>query len=196
MVDLISTITCWKNSTCETFLSSDREEVFDINAVMNCLCDSGLMIVELYYEQVKEETITVVLQKRTGIKFEEIVLTSEDFTYNERENKLYIDLSDYGIDNACSCEKLHKIIVQYTAGYEVLPRCLLPIFCDYLKYVIEMNRCQCNCTNCESDDEDNDITEPTNFEEYIQNSLFIAYKRQLETISLCGKTRTFVGVVV
>ena len=49
LIDLISIITCWKNSPCENFLSSDREEVMDVDVIKSCWCDGGLMIVPLYY---------------------------------------------------------------------------------------------------------------------------------------------------
>ncbi len=196
LIDLISTLTCWKSKPCETLLSSDRQEVFDINAVKSCWCDNGLMIVDLYYKEVKEETIKVTVQIRNGVQFEDLEIDTSDYSFNVYENKLYIDLSKYNINDFCSCEKVHKVIVEYTAGFELLPECLLPIFCDYLQYVIEYNRCDCNCDTCEDDTTNEEPQEPDTIEEYIQNSIFIAYKRQLETISLCGRNNWFVGMVV
>lgn len=196
LVDLISTITCWKNNTCETFLSSDREEVFDIDFIRSCRCDGGFVITDLFYKEIKEETIQVILQTRDGIHFEDIEISKEDFTFNTYENKLYIDLSSYGIDNICSCKKLHKIIVRYTAGYELLPKCIVPVFCDYLQHLIEYNRCDCNCDTCDDETENKAPVEPDTIEEYIQRTLFISYQRQLEIISLCGNHYKFLGLVV
>lgn len=196
LIDLISTITCWKNSPCENFLSSDREEVMDIDVIKSCWCDGGLMIVPLYYREIKEETIQVFVQMRNGVKFEEIELSQDDFSYNVYENKLYIDLSQYNINDVCSCEKVHKLIVRYTAGYELLPNCLIPAFCDFLQQVIEYNRCDCVCNTCDDEEVNEEPVEPDTIEEYIQRTLFIAYARQLETISLCGNHKWFVGLVV
>lgn len=196
LIDMISTLTCWKNSPCENFLSSDREEVMDVDVIKSCWCDGGLMIVPLYYREIKEETIQVIVQTRNGVQFEEIELSNEDFSFNPYENKLYIDLSAYDIDSVCSCEKVHKIIVRYTAGFEFIPNCLLPVFCDFLQKVIEYNRCDCACNTCEDDEENTEPVEPDTIEEYIQRVLFIAYQRQLETISLCGNHKWFVGLVV
>ncbi len=196
LVDLISSITCWKNSSCETFLSSDREEVFDVDFIRSCHCDGGLMITNLYYKEIKSETIQIILQTRDGIHFEEIELADEDFSFNAYENKLYIDLSPYGINDICSCKKLHKIIVRYTAGYELLPQCLVPVFCDYLQHLIAYNQCDCNCDTCKDETENKAPVEPDTIEEYIQRTLLIAYQRQLETISLCGRSYRFLGMVV
>ena len=189
-------MTCWKNSPCENFLSSDREEVMDVDVIKSCWCDGGLMIVPLYYREIKAETIQVFVQIRNGVKFEEIELSTDDFSFNQYENKLYIDLSEYDTESVCNCEKVHKLIVRYTAGFELLPNCLLPVFCDYLSYVIKMNQCDCNCNTCEDDTENTEPVEPDTIEEYIQRTLFIAYARQLETISLCGNHKWFVGLVV
>lgn len=195
LIDLISTLTCWKGSPCETFLSSDREEVFDINAIQSCYCDNGLMIIDLDYPEVKEDTFTVILQKREGIKFENIELSENEYAYNPYENKLYIDLSEHGTNCQCDCTKLHKVIVQYTAGFEEIPECLLPIFCEYLSHVIELNRCQCNCTTCQ-EDETEESTEITDLEAYVKHSILVAYARQLETISRCKYKFEFKGMVV
>lgn len=199
LVDIISMITCWKNTSCENFLSSDRQEVLDIHAIKSCYCDDGLMIVDLNYREIQSETIVVKLQKRTGIQFETITLDSSEYTYNEYENKLYIDLSNYNIKCCCDCTKLHKLIITYTAGYELIPDCLLPVFCDFLQYIIQYNRCCCECSTCQDDTEEtveDDGNIPDSISEYIQNTIFVSYARQLETISLCGYRKQFVGMVV
>ena len=196
LIDLISIMTCWKNSPCENFLSSDREEVMDVDVINSCWCDGGLMVVPLYYREIKEDTIQVFVQIRNGVKFEEIELSEDDFSFNPYENKLYIDLSEYDTESVCNCEKVHKLIVRYTAGFELLPNCLLPVFCDFLSYVVKMNQCDCNCNTCEDDTENDEPVDPDTIEEYIQRTLFIAYARQLETISLCGNHKWFVGLVV
>lgn len=196
LIDLISSLTCWKNNPCETFLSSDREEVFDVGMIHSCYCDNNLLILELRYKEIKKETITVKLQIREGIKFTEIEVSPDDFDFNVYENKLYIDLSNYSGIDPCNCINLHKVIIQYVAGYNLIPECLLPVFCDYLQYVIQMNRCDCNCVQCEEKVENEEPVEPDTVSEYIQNSIFVSYARQLETISICKSKIEFRGLVV
>lgn len=208
LIQLISTITCWTNRdmTCATFLSSDRQELFDINAIQQCgHCDHGLMDVELFYTPIVPETIKVKVLTRTGIKFEEHVLSEDEYSFNPYENVLYIDLKDFIFCNPCSCDSVEKVIVDYVAGYEELPECLLPIFCDMLSYLIEMNRCECakSCDICDIDTVD-EVTltgyeseeQKTTFD-FVKNTITNAYSRQLELMSLCGRRRKrFWGAVV
>lgn len=208
LIQLISTLTCWTNrdSTCATFLSSDRQELFDINAIQQCgHCDHGLMDVELFYLPIVPESIKVKVLTRTGIKFEEHILDESLYSFNPYESVLYIDLKDFIFCNPCNCDVVEKVIVDYVAGYEELPECLLPIFCDLLSYLIEMNRCECakSCDPCTLEPiEEVTLTgyesdEQKTTYDFIRNTITNAYARQLELMSLCGRRRKrFWGTVV
>lgn len=203
-LDLISTMTCWKTKACENFLSSEREEVFDVDIITDCRnCDSGLVVKTLYFDEVQTDSIEVKILIRNRLEFEEIEIPSEDFAFNPYTGELYVDLSDYAVGDACTCDKVIKMIVTYVAGYETLPDCLLPVLCDYLDYVIDMNKCSCSCSVCDSDSTSDVVIEEPENDEYISIKLRIRnmitenYMRQLEFISLCGTRKyLFTGMVV
>lgn len=205
LIQLISMLTCWTNrdETCATFLSTDRQELFDVNAIIECgHCEYGLMDVELFYNPIQQETLKVKLLKRDGIRFEEIELSEEEFSYNPYENVLMIDLRNYIGCQPCNCDVIEKVIVDYVAGYDVLPECLLPIFCDMLKFLIEMNRCECGCSTCDEQTVQDlvitteDSEQQASTFDYIKSTIVKAYSRQLELISLCGRRKRFWGTVV
>lgn len=209
-LDLISSMTCWKTKSCETLLMSERTEIFDIKDLnAECgVCDSGIVMKYLYFDLIQEDSLKVMILVRKGLKIERIELDSELFTFCPETNQLFVDLSDFVFDSECTCESILKMIVTYDAGYEILPECLFPILCDFLDYVIDMNKCTCGaCTTCESDStQDVTIVEgETDSEEFISIKLQIRnlitsnYMRQLEFISLCGNSMAYMpfsGLVV
>ena len=202
LINFISTITCWRNKPCETFLLSEREEVFDMDAVFECgCCDSGLMVVDPFYDNIQEDSIKVKLLKRDGIKFEEIELDESLYSYNAYLDKLYIDLSEFASQYECSCDVIEKVIVSYIAGYEYLPDCVLPIFCDMLEYINDLNSCDCECNNCGSEEDGSVVELPGNDAQisayiYIRDTITKSYSRQLEVMSLCGRGKHFMGMVI
>ena len=124
LIDLISTITCWKNHPCETFLSSQREEVFDVGEFKKCGCDSGIVRIPLFYPMIDPTTIEVSVITRERITFTTHKLeVDKDFSYNPYDNIVYVDLSniDYKDVCNCGCDELSKIVVSYVAGYETIP---------------------------------------------------------------------------
>lgn len=204
LVDYVSMMTCWKRKSCETFLSSEREEVFAPNYINDCGCDQGLTIIPLYYTHIFEPTIQVTIQLRDGVNFCEVLVDPEDYSFDTYDNELYINLSKYlGLAGGqCDCTKFKQIIVRYIAGYDRIPDCILPIFCDLMSYIIELNACGCTqCTDCESgsmrDEEDfpKDENEQLIYT-WIQQAVTTVYINQLGLMSLCGKKHDFLGVVV
>lgn len=211
LINLISTLTCWKrgDEVCETFLMQTRVEYIDVSLISRCCrCDNGIMNTELFYDLVQPDSIKLQLKIRDGIHIKYIDIDNSHFEYDVTTNELWIDLSDYLLTGECSCEKVEKIIVTYDAGFEQIPECLLPVFCDYLQYVIEMNRCECStCDTCNSTEDYEDaekdlIVNLDNTDEQlntyiaVRRSIVKTYARQLEIISLCGRHRRFLGMVV
>lgn len=210
-LDLISTMTCWKTKACENLLLSERQEIFDIDEMSReCnTCDNGLVVKQLYFDLIREESITVRIVVREGIRIQEIEIPKELFSLNPYTDELYVDLSDYIYEyDICSCEKIIKMVVTYDAGYEVLPDCLFPILCDFLDYIIDMNKCTCGaCSTCETDstqdvvivEGETDNSEFISVKLQIRNLITSTYMRQLEFISLCGDSRAYMpfnGLVV
>ena len=109
LIDLISTITCWKNHPCETFLSSQREEVFDVGEFKKCGCDSGIVRIPLFYPMIDPTTIEVSVITRERITFTTHKLeVDKDFSYNPYDSIVYVDLSniDYKDVSNCGCDEL------------------------------------------------------------------------------------------
>lgn len=205
LIDLISTITCWKNHPCETFLSSQREEVFDVGEFKKCGCDSGMVRIPLFYPMIDPTTIEVSVITRERITFTTHKLeVDKDFSYNPYDSIVYVDLSniDYKDVCNCGCDELSKIVVSYVAGYETIPECLLPVFCDFLQFVIAMNRCECGCSTCEETDGSDVLISEENSDAQISISVYVrehitkAYSEQLGILSVCNSKDTWVGAVV
>lgn len=204
LINLISIITNWKRGSdpCETFLMSERRELFDMQEISQCgCCDNYLVTLPLSYKQVEESSITVSFQVREGIKFSTITMTEDEYSYDPLENKIYLDFSNYNEVVGCGCEVITKIIVTYDAGYSSIPECLLPLFCDYLNYVIDMNKCQCGCSVCDAEYEDNiENAENSLAQEstylIVREHILKAYIRQLESIALDTKSYSSWGKVI
>jgi len=205
LINLISTITCWANHPCETFLSSQREEDFTVDDLKKCGCDANIIRKQLFYPMIDPTSIHVYVVKRDGIQFtkEELSLGT-DFNYNPYDGLLYIDLSSIGLVGPCNCgcEEIQKIVVDYVAGYEQIPECLLPVFCDFLQFVISMNKCECGCSTCESEDAGDVLISEENSEAQITISVYVrehiakAYADQLGIISVCESKQVWLGAVV
>lgn len=197
LINLISTMTCWKRSGCETFLKEERQEIFEPDINMRCGCDYGLTSLELYYDLIDKDTFKIQFQVRDGIKFEIFDVGEDLFSYDEIENKLWIDMSSFIATCGCCNPEITKLIVTYEAGYEQLPDCLLPVFCDYLDYVIEMNKCECGCDDCDEEIYNSESSEEqTSTFNVIQEHIIAVYRRQLEQMSLCKGAWTYWGKVI
>lgn len=205
LIDLISTITCWRNHPCETFLSSQREEVFDIEKIKNCGCDAGIVRFPLFYPMIEPTTIEVSIITRDRITFTTHKLeVDKDFTYNPYESIVYVDLSNLDFKNECNCKcsEISKVVINYVAGYEQIPDCLLPVFCDFLQFIIAMNRCECGCSTCSETDGSDVLISEENSDAQISISMYVrehitkAYAEQLGILSVCNSKNIWAGAVV
>lgn len=203
LINLVSVATCWTQQPCETFLNSERREVVRLD---DCLCDCEIVRFKPYYTPFDVESFTFTLVKEVGIEEEFIPIT--EFNYSEVEGVFKIDPPIPNCKcgcNECSCNPTYKLVVDYTAGYEDLPDCLLPIFCEALQYIIERRSCDCTqCQTCENDYDDDKVevlvdnaaTITNQLKKYFVETLAEQYKRQLSLISLCRHRRTIWGIVV
>lgn len=207
MVNYVSMLTCWMQHPCETFLTSLRKEIFTIEDLIKCGCNAGITSFALFYDYVSVDEMIVKVIIRDGLDEEVVSIDSSKFKYSEVDNHLRIDLSDYIINDKCSCSKIEKIIVEYYAGYDEIPECILPLFCDLLHVITDKNNCDCNvCQSCKGDtldiDADGDVqiygdeVVAQALDTYVTNLIKSGYKMQIEMISLCQKRKLFVGIIV
>ena len=201
LVNTISLATCWMQNPCETFLTSTRREVIDLPDCMDCP-----MEFRPFYHPYDKESFTFSLLKIEGIT--ETVTEITDFAYSDMMGlfRLNPGLPECGcVSKSCdSCEAEYKLIVDYTAGYDTLPDCLLPVFCNVLEVIQAKNTCDCgNCEECDTSkyDEDNiqyatgDIVTVA-LETDIGKILVEQYKKQIGMISLCKAPSEVWGFVV
>lgn len=191
MINLISVMTCWTQVPCETFLMSERTEMIDVKPFDPCDCDGGLFEFVPFYEPVDSMSFQVFLIETQGVNETVTELSEDSFNYSETFGKLRIDLNGYVMSDNCCCPPDYKLLIRYYAGYELLPDCLLPLFCDLLHVLYEKNRCDCSaCQVCDKGTDviveyDDEVSE--NLGKYLDRLIEWGFKRQLGLISLCHK---------
>lgn len=202
LIDLISIATCWTQKPCETFLRGPRKEVIDLP---ECLDECGVVEFDPFYVPFDRDSFHFYLVEVDGV--EEKFTDVTDFAYSELSGvfRVNVPLPSCMCNNyACGCPPQYKLYVEYEAGYDWLPECLLPLFCEAIQYIAEKNTCDCGeCEICQTNmsaesfriDEDGvTITDRLNY--YFVTTLYEQYKKQLGLISLCGSENGLWGVVV
>lgn len=201
LINLISSYTCWAQKPCETFLMGERRQVID---VPDCMCGCGVYTFEPFYYPFDVSSFTFTLVAQSGIN--ETSTEIMDFAYSETDEafKMLLPLPKCECKPAqCGCPTKYKLVVTYNAGYETIPECLVPLFCEALKYIKEKNDCPCNkCDTCDTDNDRIEIVEPDaakledRLKYYFVNMLSTQYRRQLSLISVCTGSRDLWGFVV
>lgn len=197
LITLISSYTCWSGKVCDTFLSAERKEVIDLP---DCFCECDVFSFEPFYHPFDVASFTFTLIEQNGI--EETATEITDYVYSEVDENFRLELPLDSCDcrYVCGCEPNYKLLVTYTAGYEDLPECLLPIFCDALKWIEEKNACCAECIPCDQDDDVGEIDMSTlkgRLQDYYLSVLVVQYRNALSLISLCDSHRRWLwGVVV
>lgn len=195
LVSLISMATGWQTNPCDSFLSGERREVIDLPSCSDCP-----ITFEPYYHPFVPESFRFYLAKTEGVS--ETVTEITDFSLHA-DGKFYVDTGLPSCSCGCStcgCEPEYKMIVEYIAGYEDLPECLLPVFCAVLELIKEKNKCGCpgDCP-CEGEEEINNVAGDVltaNLFTDITELLVDQYKRQIATLSLYRSTNAIWGCVV
>lgn len=194
MVNVVSLMTCWQMHPCETFLKGDRVEVIDLPPCMECP-----FVFEPYYYPFDPDSFKFYLVTIDGV--EETIEEIEGH-YSTVEENFRLDLEmDCACMRRCGCDPIFKLKVEYTAGYEELPDCLLPVFCNLLSVIHSKNDCDCTDCGCESDSPES-ITYATGdvvtvaLETYLGQVLVENYKTQLSMISLCRGRRRIWGFII
>lgn len=198
LIHLISSYTCWMQKPCDTFLQSERKEVVD---VPSCVCDCDVFEFDPFYAPFDPGSFTFTLIEQKGIEETKTDVTS--YIYSEADEKFRMELPlpscDCGVQ--CGCKSKYKLMVTYVAGYEEIPECLLPIFCEALQWILQKSECDCEaCQDCENKYASNneiDYTKLTGrLQEHFLTVLTVQYFRQLSLISLCRRRHDFWAVVV
>lgn len=204
LIHLISLLTCWTQEPCETFLNSKRTEIIEMGTFEPCSCDDGIIEHMPYYTPIHADTLKVSVITRNGLEDVITELTPEEYSYSEVFDLIRVDISKYAKDGRCGCPIVSKIILEYDAGYELLPECLLQLFCDLLHVIYEKNNCDCSkcqaCNNATADveiefDEGDNLSPKLSV--YLNALVDSGYRKQLGLISLCGRNaQRFIGGIV
>lgn len=215
MVGVVSLATGWMQSPCETFELSERREVIGLPSCMDCPFEFTP-----YFMPFDADSITFTLVKRKGLEEERVSLT--DFRYigfDERDMKHEGSfLVDTGLPpcacacDECGCPTEYKLLITYDAGYDTLPECLLPVFCNLLEVISAKNSCECGGCGCNSGDtvtydaDGNITTQQIEYKSGDVVSVFLEtdlakmlveqYKNQLGIMSLLKYNHDVWGMVV
>lgn len=200
LINLISVKTCWasKENICGTFLTGERTEVVELP---NCVCDCDVFTFEPQFAPFEPDSFTFTVIEQEGITETSTEVT--DFIYSAVDEvfRIQLPLPECGCSSSCGCEKKYKLLVTYIAGYELIPECLLPVFCEALQWIQIKNTCDCSeCEPCNSDNtEVGEIDYSTltgRLQDYFLETLSVQYERQLSFISVCKWKSDLWAVVV
>lgn len=200
LVNLVSMATCWTQSPCETFLSGPRREVVELP---DCQCDCDVFEFTPFYHPFDSTSFTFTLVRQQGIEEESIPVT--DFVFSEIDSvfRMHLPIPSCKCQTTCGCPPTYKLLVEYVAGYDELPDCLLPFFCEALQYIRDKNKCDCDdCSTCNNQEEpfvidyENGATITDRLADYLMDMFVEQYKRELSLISLCGYRKEIWGIVV
>lgn len=202
LINLISMATCWTQKPCENFLSSDRKQVAHLP---DCLEECDVFTFSPFYYPYDVDSFKFTLVTQTGVDETLTELTDVRYSEIDEKFKMVLPIPDCKCAPDCGCPTHYKLVVEYVAGYEEIPECLLPLFCEALQYIVE--RKKCDCSECQECDQkyDADKTEILVYDAakltdqlkvYFIQTLTEQYKRQLSLISLCGRQNDLWGFVV
>lgn len=195
--------TCWRRLPCDTFLNSERQEVVELP---DCFDECDIYEFSPFYAPFDEESFAFTLVKQKGIEEELIPIT--EFRYSDIDGVFRLKVPEIPSCKChggctCGCEPSYKLVVRYIAGYDKLPDCLLPVFCEALQWVHDKNVCDCSdCQPCNPNSIE--VTEMNYAEgatltdrlaDYFMKTLTKQYIRELSLISLCDR-QMFKGFVV
>lgn len=195
LVDIVSMASCWCNSPCETFLMSSRKEIIELPQCENVCCDN-IYEFRPFYHPFDEKSFTFKVIKQKGLEEEEV---ETEIVYSETDEVFKVKL-------LCECGSTYKLIATYDAGYELIPECLLPVFCEIIDLIKSKNTCECEgCQSCGSENPNNQI----DYGVYPQGDLITAsvkaeltnilakqYIKQIGLISLCDNYNEMWAVIV
>lgn len=199
LINLISTHTCWAQKPCDTFLKSERREVVELP---NCMKECYVFEFEPFYAPFDVDSFTFTLVEQNGIDETETQVSSYIYSKADEKFRLELPLPNCSCKPNCGCESKFKLIVTYIAGYENIPECLLPLFCEALTWIAEKNKCDCSdCEACNQNQRD-EVTQINyaTLTGMLQERFLVVFTRQyfkqLSLISLCQRYKGQLWAVV
>lgn len=199
MVSIVSMLTCWSDNdetNCSTFLMGDRRELIDLPS-----CEECVRVFHPFYYPFVPDTFKFYLVKYEGTSETRTEIT--DFGYSELEEAFRVNTGLPSCKcscNPCGCAPEYKLLVEYTAGYEEIPECYLPVFCNMLDVIHEKNKCEC-CDDCGCDNEkqpkypSGDVV-TAHIELELGDIVTETVKNMLARMSLCDREPEIWGVIV
>lgn len=195
MINVVSLATGWMRTPCETLMSGERKEVFPVE------CEDCPIEFTPYYHPFEPDSFSFYLIQTKGL---EETVTELDFSYSEANGLFRVDL---GMDckcmaKECGCPTTYQVMAKYTAGYDLLPDCLLPVFCNLLEVIRAKNSCDCGCGCGGSENSEQNIEYASGdivtvaLETDLGKILVEQYKNQLAALSLINGEQRLWGFVV
>ena len=210
-INLASVLTCWADSKGSTLLKEEREEYIELGIKPGSIYNFQPKYIEYDLDSFsfKLEIFNVAT-----IEKEIVDIKQEDYLYDEATKQFYIKLDEYIPQVECTCDFIcnpcklenikYRLIVNYNAGYELLPEFLLPVFCDMVEIVHAKNICVCpSCNSCDKASgregqviyyADGDVI-TVSLKEKLGEKFVNSYITQLSYLSLC-KRDYLIGSVV
>lgn len=194
VISLISFMTCWTTKPCETLLKSKRTEIIKMDEFLPCSCDDGIMEIDLYFKPVEATSIKVYSVHREGVKEITTELSDNEISYSTIKDLLYVDIRNHAIiqGDCCVCKQEQYLMIEYIAGFELIPNCLLPLVCDLFHIVYDKNKCCCDkCVSCNMDNSDSGYYDTGNIDisneiaNVLTSLITNVYTKQLSLISVC-----------
>lgn len=194
IIDLVSMFTCWSTNPCDTFLLGARKEVVELPSCADCP-----WTFEPFYQPFDLDSFKFTMVKLEGTTVTETEVT--DYVYCNGKFVVNLPLPSCKCDcHHCGCDPEYTLVVEYDAGYEVLPDCLLPVFCNLLDVIQAKNTCDCEkdcaCNTEESIQYATGDVVTAALETELGQILVEQYKRQLSMLSLCKERPSIWGFVV
>lgn len=222
-ISIVSQLTCWNSdspkygkSFCNTFLNGSRREVVDLP---NCLPKCPAFYFYPFYYPFSLDSFSFKVAHISGMSEEIFDLTNVNWM--ESKGAFGIDLSEFLKSCKCSCKCCgckdeFKLIVEYEAGYDEIPQCILPVMCNLVNVIEAKNNCDCDeqCPSCSNSNTSvnpltGQVTTSVQTIKYASGDIASVqletdlariavenYKRELSLISLCSSPKELWGSVV
>jgi len=203
VIAIVSNKTCWSQTSYENMLHSKRTEKMRFNkSVLDlCLCDGGIVEFKPFYRMgIDAESFIVIVRTRSGIHTTKDILAVDKYTFDELDNTLRIDVSDFAQCGCCPDET--TLIIEYYAGFDELPSCVMDLVCGLINTVEEATRCDCeSCHECEASTDEGKIEfgSPQGSSQYVyvdtvermlKKLMSEELYNQLRLISICRPRKT------